>query len=192
MNPAPFKPYESGCPSLQSPRDAIALKRASRADDDLWQICPHRFRAAVAPAVAARRLGVSPSMRTTLRAFRSFESRSLIAEGAGGLFVPVDSKHDIIDLIEMLEMPVLLVARAGLGTLNHTALSIQALMLRGIPVRGVLLSRATAQRDASERENAEMIRRRHRVRVFGPVPFERNSVRRRTFFRRALLPLLQR
>jgi dethiobiotin synthetase len=192
MNPAPFKPYESGCPSLLKPRDATALKRASRGDDALLRICPHRFRAPVAPGVAARRLRIRPSMRTTLGAFQSFENRSLIAEGAGGLFVPLDSKHEVIDLIELLGLAVLIVARSGLGTLNHTALSIEALIARRIPVRAVLLSRSDPSRDSSERDNSEMIRRRHRVPVLGPVPYERNSLRRRALFRRALMPLLQR
>jgi dethiobiotin synthetase len=98
----------------------------------------------------------------------------------------------VIDLIALFKMPVLLVARAGLGTLNHTALSIDALASRNIRRVTVLLSRATPATDSSLLDNADLLRRRHHVRVLGPVPYERDPLRRRRAFRRALEPLLQR
>jgi dethiobiotin synthetase len=84
---------------------------------------------------------------------------------------------------------VLLVARAGLGTLNHTALSLAALASRNIPVLAVLLSRSTPARDSSERDNRELLVERHGVPVLGPVPFVGDDRRRHAAFRRALLPL---
>lgn len=64
----------------------------------------------------------------------------LIVEGAGGLYVPIDDTHMMIDLIARLDMPVVLAARSGLGTINHTLLSLEALKRRGIPVLGVVMS----------------------------------------------------
>jgi dethiobiotin synthetase len=98
----------------------------------------------------------------------------------------------VIDLIEALGLPVLLVARAGLGTLNHTALSLDAIAKRRIPVMAVLLARTAAARDPSERDNAQIIGERHRVTILGPVRFDPNPERRRAAYRRALAPLLQR
>ncbi len=189
LRPAAFKPYESGCRRLSHPADASAMKAAARSEDDLELICPHRFRAAVAPGVAAARLGKHPSFRATMRAYRSFAGRPLVVEGAGGLCVPLDARREVIDLVQVLGLPVLLVARAGLGTLNHTALSLEALSARRIPVLAVLLSRSSPDPDASCRDNAEWIRRRHRVAVLGPVPFQ-TATKRRAAFRRALAPLL--
>jgi dethiobiotin synthetase len=190
--PAPFKPYESGCKDLRRPADALALKRAARSEDPLERICPHRFKEPVAPGIAARREGVEPSFARTLAAYRGFDGRSLVAEGAGGLFVPVDSRHDVIDLIAELGLPVVLVARAGLGTLNHTALSLGALAGRDIPVRAVLLSKSARGADASEEDNARELQRRHGVTVLGPVPFVRDPKRRAAAFRQAVRPLLGR
>ncbi len=192
LHPAPFKPYESGCRRLASPSDALALRASARSTDDLSAICPHRFRAAIAPGVAAMRAGARPSMAKTLLAFRSFAGRPLVVEGAGGLFVPLDRRHDVIDLIVLLGLPVLLVARASLGTLNHTALSVQALSARRIPLAAILLSQSSPQSDPSQIDNAVLIRARHDVPVLGPVRFERNRDRRRAAFRRALKSLLQR
>lgn len=192
LRPAAFKPYESGCADLSAPADALALRDAARGDDPLRLICPHRFRAAVAPGVAAMRQGIRPSLRATMSAFRSFSGRSLVAEGAGGLRVPIDERREVIDLIGLLDLPVLLVARAGLGTLNHTGLSLEALAHRRIRVAAVLLVDRTGERDPSQRDNAQVIGARDRVRVLGPVPFVRDRTRRRASFRRVLSALLQR
>jgi dethiobiotin synthetase len=192
LHPAAFKPYESGCDDLSSPADAVALKAAARTADDLALICPHRFRLPLAPGVAARRLRQDPPFSVTLELFRAFDRRALVVEGAGGLLVPVDRRRDVIDLIATFRLPVVLVARAGLGTLNHTGLSLQALAARKLKVRAVVLSRSapTADPDPSERDNAALLAERHHVPVLGPVPYLRDPARRRAAFRRVLRPLV--
>lgn len=190
LRPAAMKPYESGCVSWHRPADAMALKAAARCDDPLDRICPFRYWAPLAPGVAAPRRRETPSFTRVLALARSFGGRPLILERAGGLFVPIDTRRDIIDLIEALHLPVLLVARAGLGTLNHTGLSLEALARREIPVRAVLLTKRTDAGDPSEGDNAAWLRRRHRVPVLGPVPYVRDPARRRVAFRLALRRLL--
>lgn len=190
LSPQGFKPYESGCSSLSAPSDALSLREAARSELPLELVCPHRFRAPLAPGIAARRLGREPDWRVTLAAWERLRHGSVVVEGAGGLFVPLDSSHDVIDLISTLGLPVLLVARAGLGTLNHTALSLEALAARDIPVAAVLLSRSTPARDASERDNPSLIAERHRVPVLGPVPYLVEPRRRHAAFRKALAPLV--
>jgi len=190
LSPQGFKPYESGCSSLSAPSDALALRAAARSQLPLELLCPHRFRAPLAPGVAARRLGREPDWRTTLAAWRQLKRGPVVVEGAGGLFVPLDSSHDVIDLASTLRLPVLLVARAGLGTLNHIALSLEALAARRIPVAAVLLSRSSPSRDSSERDNPRLIAERHHVQVLGPVPYLMDSRRRHAAFRKALAPLV--
>ena len=191
LSPAPFKPYESGCSRLSRPADALELRAAARSSDPLDSVCVHRFRAPLAPGVAAARMGVVPDLRPVLAAFRSFGRRPMVAEGAGGLLVPLDPRRDVIDLIEMLGLPVLLVARAGLGTLNHTGLSLRLLEARRIPVRAVVLSRSSPLRDPSIEDNATWLARRHGVPVLGPVPFIEDAAHRRRAFRSVLRPLLE-
>jgi len=191
LSPAPFKPYESGCTRLSRPADALELRAAARSTDSLDQVCVHRFRAPLAPGVVAARMGVVPDFRPVLAAFRSFGSRSLVAEGAGGLLVPLDPRRDVVDLIEALGLPVILVARAGLGTLNHTGLSLCLLEARRIPVRAVVLSRSSPVRDPSVEDNATWLGRRHGIPVLGPVPFIEDPARRRRAFCTVLRPLLE-
>lgn len=69
-----------------------------------------------------------------------YQTKKLIVEGAGGLWVPINWKETILDLITHLDLPVLLVARSSLGTLNHTLLSLEALRSRGIEVIGVIMN----------------------------------------------------
>ncbi len=190
LSPAPFKPYESGCTRLARPADALELRAAARSTDPLDRVCVHRFRAPLAPGVAAARRGEVTDLRPVLAAFRSFGDRPLVAEGAGGLLVPLDARRDVVDLIEALRLPVVLVARAGLGTLNHTGLSLRLLESRHIPVQAVVLSRSTPAKDPSLEDNAAWLVRRHGVRVLGPVPYTEDPVRRRQVFREVLRPLL--
>ena len=70
---------------------------------------------------------------------RSFDCEKIVVEGAGGVFVPMNKKETMMDLIKCLKLPVLLVARRGLGTLNHSLLSIEALRSRDIPLLGLVL-----------------------------------------------------
>jgi dethiobiotin synthetase len=190
LQPQGFKPYESGCKPLSAPADTLAMRAAARSELPVDALCPHRFRAPLAPGVAARRLGQEPDWSTTLAAWDRLSQGPVVVEGAGGLFVPIDSQRDIIDLIAAIQAPVLLVARAGLGTLNHTALSLRALADRGLTVRAVLLSRSTPTRDPSERDNRLLLEERHGLRVLGPVPFLKDPRRRHAAFRAALRPLV--
>jgi dethiobiotin synthetase len=183
--PFAFKPYESGG---ARPSDSERLRTAAGGWQPLEQICLHRFRAPLAPGIAAKLERRSPSWAGTLRSLAQLRARGPgLVEGAGGLFVPLDARHDVIDLAAACALPVVLVARAGLGTLNHTTLSLQALEQRGLQVAFVVLSRSSAVVDPSIPHNRPELERRFRsIRFVGPVPFERSARRREQAFDRAL------
>jgi len=88
----------------------------------------------------------------------------LVVEGAGGLYVPIDERHMMIDLIDRLGLPVVLAARSGLGTINHTLLSLEALRRRAIPVLGVVMSGPLSP------GNRHAIERFGNVRVLAEIP----------------------
>jgi dethiobiotin synthase len=91
----------------------------------------------LAPHEAARREGISIDMAKLVA---PQDDRLLIVEGAGGLLVPLNETDYVIDLIEDLNLPVVLVARSTLGTINHTLLSLEALRRRGLVVAGVVIN----------------------------------------------------
>lgn len=92
----------------------------------------------MSPHAAAEIDGVSIRMEDF--ELPQYKTDHLIVEGAGGLMVPFNDEDMIIDLISYLELPVVLVARSTLGTLNHTFLSLEALRKRDIPIIGVVLN----------------------------------------------------
>ncbi len=125
-----WKPIQSGHPP---DRDAETVIRLSGA-----RAHPERFllRAPLSPHHAAGREG----LRISLDDFRLPEtSRPLVIEGAGGVLVPVNESATMLDLMAHFAAPVIVAARSGLGTINHTCLTLAALNARGLPVLGVIL-----------------------------------------------------
>ncbi len=78
--------------------------------------------------------------------------RSLVVEGAGGVLVPLNDKHLMLDLIAKFSLPVVVVCRSGLGTINHTLLTLRALRDRGMTILGVVMN---GPRNNSNREAIE-------------------------------------
>ncbi len=93
----------------------------------------------------------------------------LVMEGAGGLFVPVDEKTSMIDLISILGAQPVLAARAGLGTINHTLLSVEALKAKGISPLGVVFLDLLDTPEDMIRENLEAVATFSGIRPAGPI-----------------------
>ncbi len=96
----------------------------------------YRLKAPLSPHAAAKLEGISISLSKIILP----PLEPIIVEGAGGILVPLNEKDLMIDLIEQLNLPVLIVARSALGTLNHTLLTLSGLRSRQIPVAGVILN----------------------------------------------------
>jgi dethiobiotin synthetase len=184
--PFAFKPCESG-----GTEDGETLWAAAGAWQAKDSVCLYRLEAPLAPAIAARLEKKRVDWKRLLSGFRALGDGPGVVEGAGGLFVPMGEGFDVVDFAQALKLPVVLVARATLGTINHTTLSLHELLRRKLRVAGVVLSHATPGADlASKTNRAELQRRFPRVPFFGPVRFEADPVRRRALFRRAVAPLL--
>lgn len=130
-----WKPVQAG---LEEETDTDFVRRVTGSADNRFIPETWRLKTPMSPHAAAEIDDVAIQLDDfTLPAF---ETDHLIVEGAGGLLVPLNEEHMIIDLIQHLDVPVLLVARSELGTLNHTFLSLEALRRRGIPILGVVLN----------------------------------------------------
>lgn len=146
LNPAPYKPVVSG--SLEGKNGAVvwedleALWAAAGGTFSREEIAPQRFHAALAPPFAAERESKTVDEKRILTGAQHLDQQSdlLVVEGAGGLLSPVSQNWNNGDLARALELPLIIVARLGLGTLNHTLLTIEAAQARGLPVLGVVLT----------------------------------------------------
>jgi dethiobiotin synthetase len=130
------KPVESGG------GDAEALKQLAELDEPLEEIAPFRFAEPLAPLVAARAEGRELALgQVHARVNESAARHELtLVEGAGGVLVPAGEGWTILDLAAALGLPVLVVARAGLGTVNHSLLTVDAVRRAGLDVIGVVLN----------------------------------------------------
>jgi dethiobiotin synthetase len=158
-HPVPFKPVETGC-RRGVPADARALRdAANRNDISLHLVCPLTFSAPVAPAAATASAGRPIRRADLLAAFRRLRPLGdcLVVEGAGGLLSPYAARLTAADLARLFRLPLLLVARNALGTINHTALAIAEIQRRALPFAGYIL--VTTQRDPNlaRQRNAELI-----------------------------------
>jgi len=139
------KPIETGClvrEGILYPEDGAFLQLAAQGDLTLDQCVPLRFSLPASPARAAAMEGrilklsdIEEHVRTIVE-----DADLTIVEAAGGLMVPIQERLMMIDLIERLGYPTLLVGRTKLGTMNHTLLSLEALEHRGIKTAGIALS----------------------------------------------------
>ncbi len=154
-----MKPVETGVTSM-GPEDAIALREAAGVEDPLELICPLQYAMPAAPEAAATAEGKSVSLAAIEEAFEILMSRhsSMLIEGAGGLLVPFDSNTSMADLAKRLGLPVLLVARTSLGTINHTLLSLEACERHDIELLGVVLSHATGELSRADTANLQILR----------------------------------
>ena len=123
----------------------------------------YRFAPPVSPHLAARRAGVRIDLHK-IKMPRIGARENLIAEGAGGALVPINETQLMTDLMRHLGLPVLLVTRTTLGTINHTLLSLAALRAARLDVRGVIMV------GKANRENREAIERYGGATVVGVVP----------------------
>ncbi len=187
-----MKPAQSGLvPGERS--DAERLRAAADGVEPLEAICPYTFAPPLAPALAARLEGRVVSLDVILGSARALAARheALLVEGAGGLLVPLTDRETYADLAVALALPVLVVARAGLGTVNHTALTVEALRRRGLAVAGIVLNRTSAADDPSVPHNAGEIARVTGIAPAAVLPFAADIEARRSLLRSTLAGKIQ-
>ena len=165
-----MKPTETGVPK-EGPEDARALVIAAGVDDPLSLVCPLQFLLPAAPEASARFEGRAVSLDPIVDARHTLSARHdfMLVEGAGGLLVPFDAETSMADLAGRLGLPVLLVARASLGTINHTLLSLEACDRRGLDVVGVVVSHAEGMLSDADAENLDVLRRALGDRLIGEI-----------------------
>ena len=166
-----MKPIETGF-SLRS-SDAFFLRRMAGVNDPLESIAPYRLKHPLSPFAAAQIEKVSIRFEKIMQAYRTLlkKHQALFVEGAGGLLVPISREKMIADLALYLKLPVLIISRTGLGTLNHTLLSVEVARQRGIEVAGVIFNHLGPRRGLAEKTNPSVIRRFLAVPILGEIPY---------------------
>ena len=167
-----MKPVESGCgvkKGLLMPTDSLMLIKAAASTDPLDIVNPYRFRATLAPNIAARLERKRISLEKIKKCFSTITGRHdvTLVEGAGGILSPITNKMNNADLARLLGLSVIIVVPSRLGAVNQAMLAIEAARSRRLEIGAVVLNNMNGHRgrDASERFNKGEIERIGGVRV---------------------------
>ncbi|GBQ38313.1 ATP-dependent dethiobiotin synthetase BioD 1 [Komagataeibacter europaeus] len=157
-----WKPLQSG--TDDAPSDSMGVRQLTGLDPARLYPPAATFGASLSPedAAHAAHTRIDPAMIALPR--HAASDGPLVVEGAGGVFVPIAENYLMIDLMARLALPVVLVARSQLGTINHTLLSLAALRARGLHVAGVILN------GPPEPYGRSAIERHGRVRILAEFP----------------------
>lgn len=170
-----YKPVQCGNllkENIKSPDLALVKELSGISDKDL--VNDFSFSLAASPHLAAEhdkaKVNIETIKNHTKSLLNSYDI--VIIEGAGGLIVPLTRTYTVLDLIEDLSVPVLIVSRASLGTINHTSLTVNALKAIEIPIIGIILNYFKG--GLIEEDNKKIINTLNNVPILGIVPFSEN------------------
>ena len=175
-----MKPLQTGARVLPEggliAPDARFLTAVSGVQDPPDLICPVMLLAPVAPSVAARLEGFEIPVPLILHAFAELRKRHryVLVEGAGGIGVPIRDDYLMSDLARDMGLPVVVVARPTLGTINHTLLTVRFARSAGLVVLGVIIANAArgCAMTLAEDTSPAVIEALARVRILGKMPHD--------------------
>ena len=155
--------------------DAIFLKHAAQVDDTLHLINPICLRHPLAPSVAAEIEGVSINPQQIDEAFVELCRRHefIVVEGVGGIAVPICEEMLVANLAQRFQLPLLIVARSNLGTINHTVLTVEFARSYNLELRGIVLNASQEEsKGFAEETNPRELERLTNLPILGTVPFD--------------------
>jgi dethiobiotin synthetase len=173
---AAFKPVVTGLDDEPGEfgYDHELLASAANAGQAPEEVAPYRFGPPLSPHFAAELAGERIEPAQLVEAARAHEL--LVCEGVGGLLVPITTGYLVRDLAIDLGLPVVVAARTGLGTINHTLLTVEAARTAGLNVASVVMTPWPDQPAQIERSNRETVERLSGVPVAGLPPTDRDGL----------------
>ena len=171
-----MKPVQTGT-IVSGPTDIEFVQKVLGADYSLDVSCPYMFSDPVAPLVASMLVGERIDIKKIKDSYSRLSSDNdfVIVEGAGGLLVPILEDYFMSDLALDLDLPVLIVTRPNLGTLNHTFLTLESAKKRGLDVAGIVISNFPWDPGLPEQTNPELIFSMTGDNILGVIPND-NSI----------------
>ncbi|MCX7793086.1 MAG: dethiobiotin synthase [Thermodesulfovibrionales bacterium] len=172
-----MKPFETGClreGGVLIPSDGMFLKDAANMEESVNYVTPVCLEKPLAPMVAAELEGVEIDMENVWRSYAHLKKKyeAIIVEGVGGLLVPIKKDYFVADLIKDFGLPVIVVSRPKLGTINHTLLTLRELSQRGISVKGIVFNYSSPPEGTiAEETNPSVISRLTDIPVIGVIPY---------------------
>ena len=170
-----MKPVATGCYGADErliSKDAAFLMEAAQ-NEYPPLTSPERFRNSLSPNVAAMLEKKEVSVQGILKSYHELQKHYdfIIVEGIGGLMVPLKKDYYVANLIHDMGLPIVIVSHAGLGAINHSLLTVDAAMIRGLEVRGIIFNRVSvANYSLAELTNPKVIHDLSGVPILGTLP----------------------
>lgn len=141
-----MKPVAAGCELVDGVwvnEDVLKLEAVSNVQAPRELINPYSFKEAIAPHIAAEKVGVEINIEVIQQAFNKLKDIAdiVIVEGAGGFLVPLNATQSMADLAVTLNIPVILVVNMKLGCINHSLLTVEAIQARNLTLHGWVANR---------------------------------------------------
>ncbi len=154
--------------------DIQFLSKSLNIADEMSLLNPFFAKEPLSPHLALRRAKIKFDKRPVLAALKVLQARHevVLVEGAGGLMVPLSDKYYNIDLIRDMKAEVIIVARLGLGTINHTLLTINQAKAYGLTIKGLVFCDTNPRaKTLAERTNPTEIAQLSGIKVLGVIPY---------------------
>jgi len=166
-----MKPISAGS---QKENDALYFKKRLKLKDPISLINPVHLNLPLAPYVAATETKTTINMKKIFHAFNDLQTQHamILVEGVGGVLVPIKKDYFVADMIKDFGLPTIVVARAGLGTINQTLLTVEALKRRKINIYGIIMN-GFKGKELSEKTNVKMIEELSGIRVIAQIPWKK-------------------
>ncbi|CDQ18207.1 dethiobiotin synthase [Halobacillus karajensis] len=168
-----FKPMLSGDRREDPGSDTMILKTMAGDESPPSDITPYQFDEPLAPYLAAKRQNVHVTKQNVMHNWNKIKDNHsfMIVEGAGGIAVPYGEDFLVSDVIKEINLPIIVVARPNLGTVNHTFLTVDFARRCGLNVAGVILNGSNPEKEeVVEQTNPELIEQFCKVPVLGIIP----------------------
>lgn len=171
-----MKPVQTGAPGTVAPDLEVHLRAAALSpnEDEMKLMAPYCYEPACSPHLAARMAAQYPELTHIEKCAGTLLDNhdALLVEGAGGVYAPLDESNTMLDMMKALAFPVLLVAHRGLGTINHSLLSIHALRDAGLEVLGIVFNETQqVAEDFIRKDNPGAVSQFGGIEVLGNIDF---------------------
>ena len=179
LRTAAMKPIETGCRNeggILVPNDGLFLRHIAGIDEPVTSVTPCCLESPLAPMAAAEIEAMDVSVKEIEKAFFAMSAKydAVVVEGIGGLMVPIRKDYYVAELVADLGLPLLIVARPGLGTINQTMLTLNHALRSGLKVAGIVINYSSPPENSlAEKTNPGVLSRIASVPMIGTFPYLR-------------------
>ena len=173
----PFATSNKKYSNRYNSRDLYLLLKSLKIKEEQFYLNPYFYMIAASPFMASEILNKEPSsIKIAFERFRYLRKKYnfVVVEGIGGIMVPLNDKHFLIDFIKLIKLPIIIVATPKVGTLNHILLTVKMCRNYRIPIRGIIFNKMPQKATIVEQKTPAFINKLTKIPILGIIPSFKN------------------